>query len=71
MQKKRLEKISEKPRAFCDLTPHYYTENLTIEDIEKVLYDISYGEGEKEKYKEAVQASKLRRSLRRSKKHIR
>lgn len=49
MRKKRLEKISEKPRAFWDLTPHYYQEEVTIEDIEKVLYDISYGEGEKEK----------------------
>jgi hypothetical protein len=65
------EKISERVPAFWDLTPHYYQNAPTIDDIEKALYEISFGDGEKEKYQAAVQASKLRRSLRRCKRNIR
>lgn len=70
-QVKQSEKISERVRAFWDLTPHYYQNVATIDDIEKTLYEISFGEGEKEKYQAALQASKLRRSLRRCKRNIR
>ena len=62
---------SNHPAAFWDLTPHYYQNVPTIDDIEKTLYEISFGEGEKEKYQAALQASKLRRSLRRCKRNIR
>lgn len=62
---------SNHPAAFWDLTPHYYQNVVTIDDIEKALYEISFGDGEKEKYQTAVQSSKLRRSLRRRKRNIR
>lgn len=62
---------SNHPAAFWDLTSHYYQNTPTIDDIEKALYEISFSEGEKEKYQAAVRASKLRRSLRRCKRNIR
>ena len=67
---KQSEKISKRVRAFWDLTPHYYQNVPTIDDVEKALYEISFGDGEKEKYQAALQASKLRRSLRRCKRKV-